>query len=129
MCAVTVGAADIVAPVLAAPVVVVLLAARMARETSVGDLLGRHRFQDANLQVVLLDRGWVCARVNGRVDHVNVGLAGAVTGLAAHNLALPTFLIRELGVRGVGEVVELIFVTVLTAFAADQISRVDLLLW
>src|SRR5205085_3364160 len=122
--AVTVGAADVVAPVLAAPVVVVLLTPRVACETGFGDLLGRLMLENANLEVLFFDLGRVLPGVNRCVDRINVRLACAVAGLAADYLALPTRFVGELGVGRVREVVELIFVAVATAFRPDVIGRV-----
>lgn len=49
---VAVGATDIIAPVLAAPVVVVLLAARVARQAGVGNLFRAFVLEGVNLGLV-----------------------------------------------------------------------------
>ena len=101
---VTIGAADVVAPVLAAAEVVVLFLAGVTSQTGLGDLFGRFVLERDDLF---------------RVAFFAVRLAGGVTRLATRHLILPTANLRELRMRRVRERLELIFVTVLARVAAD----------
>src|SRR5207253_2642120 len=107
---VAVGAAHVVAPVLAADEVAVLFAARVARQTRVGDLLGRLALEGADL-------GLVAARLDVR-------LARAVAGLAADDLPLPALLVQELGVGGLLELLVPVFVAGGAGLAPDVVVRV-----
>src|SRR5712692_4535558 len=100
---VTIRAANIVAPVLAAPKVVVLFLSRMAGKTSFGNLFGR----------LVLERDDL-----GRIALRNVGLAGAMTLLAAGNFSFPTADRGKLGMRRMRERLELILMAVFTGLAS-----------
>ena len=105
----TVGAADIVAPVFAAAEVVVFFAARVAAETGFGNLFRRFVFEGDDLR-------WVA--------FFDVRFAGAVTRLATSHFLFPARELREFGVRSVREGFELVFVTVFACFAADVVFAV-----
>lgn len=104
---VTIGTANIVAPVLAATEIVVFFFTRVARETGLGNFFGRFILERNNLR---------------RIGFFNVGLAWPVTRFAASYLAFPTADRGQLGVRSVREGFELILVALLTGFAADIVS-------
>lgn len=104
MCRVTVGAADIVTPVLTAAKVVVLFPAGMATETSLRGFFRRLTFEGNDL----LGITFLC-----------VGPAWTMARLATGNFIFPTAYFDELSVRGVREGLELILVTVFAGIAAD----------
>ena len=108
---VAISATDVVAPVLAAPEVIVLFLARMTRETRLGDLFRRFVLERNDLL---------------RIAFLAVGLAWTMTGLATRHFVLPTGKRRELRVRCVRERFELIFVTILASLTAYILAR-DLL--
>src|SRR5690349_2782251 len=101
---VTIGAADVVAPVLAAAEVVVLFPAGVTSQTSLGDLFGRFILERDDLF---------------RIAFFGVRLARTVARLATRHLVLPTANLRELRMRSMRESLELVFVTVLARIAAD----------
>ena len=103
----TVGATDVVAPMLAAPKVIVLFPAGMAVET---------RFRGFLRGLVL--EGDYLGHITAAL---NVSLARAVAGFAPRDLVLPTAYLCEVGVRSVREGFELILVAVFAGFAADVI--------
>ena len=72
---VTVGTANIIAPVLATPEVVVLFLACMAGKTSLRDCLGRF----------ILERNDFC-----RIAFFQMSLTGTVTRFATRHLSFPT---------------------------------------
>lgn len=102
----TVGAADIVAPVLATTEVVVFIFASVAGQACLGDRLRRLVRKGEDLRFIAL---------------LNVCFTRAMTLLAASHFALPGPESRELGMRGMREVLELIFVAVLARIAADVV--------
>ncbi len=71
----TVGATNIVAPVLAAPEIIVLFSTRVARETGFGNFFGRF----------ILERNYL-----RRVAFFAVSLAGTMARLTASNFSFPT---------------------------------------
>ena len=72
---VIIGATDIIAPVLSATKIVALFFARVARETSLGDLFRRFILERDNLF---------------RIAFFRVSLAGTVTRFTPGNFSLPT---------------------------------------
>ena len=72
---VAIRTADVVAPVLTTPEIVVLFLARVARETSLGNFFRRF----------VLERNDLC-----RIAFFRVSLARAMTGLTPRNLSFPT---------------------------------------
>src|SRR5215207_2692967 len=104
---VAVGAAHVVAPVLAADEVAVLLAARVAVQTRVGDLHGGLALERPYLRLV--------------AAAVHVRLARAVARLAADNLPLPALLVDELGVGGPLELLVPVLVTGRAGLAPDVV--------
>ena len=105
---VTICAADVVAPVLAATIVVVLFLACMASETAFRDLFARLVLERDNLGDV--------------ATTFDVFAARAVTLFAARDLPFPTGRSHQLGVRRVCKGIELIFVTSLTSLCADIVG-------
>ena len=105
---VTVSATDVVAPVLAAPEVVVFFPASMTGQTRFRDLFRRFVFERDDLL---------------RIAFFTVRLAWTMTRLATRHLLLPTGKRGELRVRSVREGFELIFVAVFTSGAADVVFR------
>ena len=99
-------AADIIAPVLAATIVVVLFFASVASEASFGNLFGRFSGEGTNL-------GFIAAAVN-------VSFAGAVTGFATLTVCLPAS-VSELGVSGLRKANELVLVASLASLAAGEV--------
>src|ERR1700737_4839804 len=97
-------ATNIVAPVFAAAEVVVLFSARMAGKTSLRYCLGRFILERNDLR-------WI--------TFFAVGLAWTVASLTTGYLSFPTTDGGELGMRGMRESFELVFVTVLAGIAAD----------
>ncbi len=106
-----VSATDIVAPVLAAAKVVVFLSTGMTAQTRFGRFFRRLVFERNDLL---------------RVAFFDVGLAWTMARLATRHLFFPTGKLRELSVRGVREVFELIFVTIFTDLTADVVARLGL---
>ncbi len=106
---VTIGAANIVAPVFAATEVVPLFLAGMAGKTSLSRFFRRFILERNDL---------------GGVAFGDVVLSGTMTGFASGDLALPTANLGKLGMRSVRVSFELIFVTILAGFATDIICRV-----
>ena len=104
---VTVCAANIIAPVLATPEVVVFLFASMAGKTSLRDCLGRF----------ILERNDLC-----RIAFRSMVLAWTMASLATRDFAFPTADRGKLGMRSVGEGFELIFVTIFAGIATDVIG-------
>ena len=102
----TIGATDIIAPVFAAPEIIVFLFARMAGKTRLGNVLGR----------LILERDDLC-----RVTFFRVVLARSMTRFTAGYFSFPTADFGETGVRSMREGFELIFVTVFASFAADVV--------
>ena len=82
----TIGAADVVAPVLAAAVVVVLFLAGVARQTSLSSFFRRFILKGDDLGGVALG---------------NVVLARAMAGVATGNCPVPTAYFRKVGMRSV----------------------------
>ena len=109
---VAIGATDIIAPMLAASEVVVFLFAGMACEAGLRNLLRGLTLESANL-------GLVAVRLDVRA-------ARAMTGFTAAHTVLPARLFFELGVRGLGKIVELLFVAGPAGLCADVIVRVVL---
>ena len=105
---VAVGASDVVAPVFAAAEVVVFLAAGVTTQTRLGDLFRRLVFERDDLR-------WVA--------FFDVRLTWTMARLATRHLFFPTAELRELRVRSVREVFELIFVAVFTRVATDEVVR------
>lgn len=105
---VTIGAANIVAPVFAPTKVVALLFARMAGETGFRSFFRRF----------VLERNNLC-----RIAFGDVVLAGAMTRFTTRHLVFPTADFGQLSVRCVRVGFELIFVTVFAGVAAD-VTRV-----
>jgi hypothetical protein len=104
----TVCATDVVAPMLAAPEVIVLFPAGMAVQTG---------FRDFFRGLVL--EGDYLSQVTAAL---NVILAWAMAGFAPSDFVLPAAYLCKVGMRSVREGFELIFVTVFAGFAADVIS-------
>ena len=105
---VTVSATDVVAPVLAAPEVVVFLFPRMTPQTCFRDLFRRFVLERDDLL---------------RIPFLAVRLPWTMTRLAASHLLFPTGQLCQLRMRGVGKILELIFVAVFTSIAAHIIFR------
>src|SRR5262249_51350842 len=103
---VTIGASYIVAPMLAALVVVVLFLPGVALQAAFGDLLWRLVLEGANLCLV--------------APTFHVRLARTVTRFAALALGLPSCRC-ELGVSGLLEAAELLFVAGLAGLASNII--------
>jgi hypothetical protein len=108
----TVGAADIVSPVLTAPKIVVSLFARVAGKTSFGNCLG-----------VLALKG-NDASFYGRV--LDVFFAGAMTLLATLNLVLPAVELTQFRMFCFRKRVELIFVTGFAGLGTDIVIAVGI---
>ena len=106
---VTIGTANIVAPVLATTEVVSLFLARMAAKTSFSGFF----------RCLVLERNNL-----GGIAFRDVVLTRTMTRLATGDLALPAADRGKLGVGGVRVRFELIFVTVFAGFTAD-VSRVS----
>jgi hypothetical protein len=104
----TVCATDVVAPMLAAPKVIVLFPAGMAVET---------RFRDFLRGLVL--EGDYLSHIT---PALNVSLAWAMARFASSDFVFPTAYLCKVGMRSVREGLELIFVTVFAGFGADVIS-------
>ena len=104
--AVTIHAADVVAPVLAAQVVVMLFPTRVARQTGFRDLLRALVFKSPNLRLI--------------ASALDVRLARPVAGFAPLLGGRPVGFV-QLAVRGLREVVELLLVASLTGFAPDVV--------
>lgn len=102
----TVSAADVVAPVFAAPEVITFLFARMAGETCFGGFLGRLVLKRNDLR---------------RVAFFGVGLARSMTCFTAGHFIFPTVDACEACVRSMRKGFELILVTVFAGVAADVI--------
>ena len=102
----TIGAADVVAPVFTAPEVVVLFPAGMATQTRLRDLFRRFGLERNDL----LRIAFLCVR-----------FTWTMARFAAGDLCFPTADLEKLRVRSVRERFELIFVTVSTALAADVV--------
>ena len=100
---VTVGTADVVSPVLAAPEVIVLFLSRVTRKTGFGGFLRRLAFERNDLF---------------RITFFDVRLAWSMTRFTASHFVVPTADLRELGVRRVRESLELIFVAIFASFTA-----------
>src|SRR6185437_10001557 len=107
----TVGATDIVAPVFAAPEVVVFFSTGVARETCFGSFFGRFIFE----------RNYF-----SRIAFFAVGLAWPMARFAPGCFPLPTADLRKSGMRGMRVGFELILVAILARFAADVIAGGDL---
>ena len=103
MCRVTVSAADVVAPVLAASEVVVFLFASVAAQTRLRDFLRRLVLEGDDLL---------------RVAFLAVRLTWTMARLATRHLVVPTADFDELSVRRMREGLELIFVAVFTSLTA-----------
>jgi hypothetical protein len=88
--------------------VVVFLAPGMTTQTGFGDFFRRLVFERDDLR-------WVA--------FFDVRLARTMARLATRHLFFPTAELRELGVGRVREGFELIFVTVFTRVAADEVVR------
>lgn len=104
----TIGTANIVAPVLAASEIVVFFSTRVAGETGLGSFLRRFIFERNHLR---------------RIAFFDVDPAWPVARFATSYLAFPT---ADRGKFGVGRVrvsFEQILVAVLAGFAADIVSR------
>jgi len=108
---VTIGAADIIAPVLAAAEVIVFLSAGVTAQTRLGDFLRR----------LVLERNDLL-----RIAFFDVSLTGTVARLTTRHLLFPTGELDELSVRSVREVFELIFVAIFTNLTADVVSGLRL---
>ena len=102
----TVGTADVVSPVLAAPEVIVLFLSRVTRKTGFGGFLRRLAFERNDLF---------------RITFFDVRLAWSMTRFTASHFVVPTADLRELGVRRVRESLELIFVAIFAGIAADVV--------
>lgn len=106
---VTIGAADVITPVLAAAKIIVTFLARMTRQTGF-----RYHFR-----ILSFERNDL-----GRISSVfEVSLAGAVTGFASLGLSFPARQLGQLGVLGLVKFLELVLVTSLAGFASDVIVR------
>jgi len=104
MWCVTIGTTDVIAPMLTAPKVVVLFSARVAGQTRLRSFFGRLVFERDNLfRIALFD----------------VSFTRPVTSLAAGHLPFPATYRCELGMGGMREGFELIFVAILAGLAAD----------
>lgn len=104
----TVCATDIVAPVFAATKVVVFLSAGVTAQTRLGSFFRRLVFEGDDLL---------------RIAFLAMGLAWTVARFATRDLIFPTGELRELSMRSMREVFELILMTVFTDLAADVVSR------
>ena len=102
----TVGTADVVSPVLAAPEVIVLFLPRVTSKTGFGGFLRRLAFKRNDLLGVAF---------------FDVRFARSMTRFTASHFVIPTADLRELGVRRVRERLELIFVAVFACVAADVV--------
>ena len=105
---VAIGASHVVAPVLAALVVVVLFLTGVALQAAFGYLLRRFVFESPNLGLIS--------------SAFHVRFAGTVTRFAALLLRFPAGL-GKLGVGSLGEAVELLFVAGLAGFASNKVFR------
>ena len=103
----TIGAADTVTKVFAAPEVIAFLFARMAGQAGFGDFLPGLVFERDDLR---------------RVAFFQVGLAWSMTRFAAGYFFFPTADFGEAGVRSMREGLELILVTIFARLAADVIT-------
>src|ERR1700674_5815328 len=112
MRSVTIGTADVVAPVLATPEVIPFLFACVARKTGLGRFFRR-----------LVPK----AHDLGGIAFVDVVLSGTVTSFAAGDLALPTANPGKLGMRSMRVRFELIFVTVFAGVTADIAGMISIL--
>jgi hypothetical protein len=101
-----VDTADIVAPMLAAPEVVVLFPSRVTAKTGFGSFLRRLAFERNDLL---------------RIAFFDVRFAWTMTRLTASHFVAPTADLRELRVRRVRESLELIFVAVFAGIASDVV--------
>ena len=99
---------DVVAPVLAAPEVVVLFLPGVTGKTRLGDVFRRQAFErDDLLGIAFFD----------------VGLTWTMARLATRHLLFPTANLDELSMRRVRERFELIFVAVFASVATDVVFR------
>ena len=105
----TVGATNVITPVLATTKVIALFFAGVTGETRLRDFFRR----------LVLKRNDL-----GGIAFGNVILARTVTSLATRYLIFPTGNIGELRMRRVRKSLELILVTILAGVAADVITRV-----
>ena len=103
----TVGATDIVAPVFAAPEVVVFFSTGVTRETGFGSFFGRF----------VLERNYL-----SRIAFFAMGFARPMARFAAGYFSFPTADLHQAGVRGMRVGFELILVAILARFAAHVIS-------
>lgn len=103
---VTIRAADVVAPVFAAPEVIPFLFAGMTGQARLGDFLRR----------LVLEGYYFC-----RVTLFKVSFPRSVTCFATRDFLFPTADLGERGVGGNGKGFELILVAVFAGFAADVI--------
>ena len=102
----TLGAADIVAPVFTTPKVVALFFARVTGKTGFGDLFW----------CLVFERDDLC-----RVAFFRVSLSWAMASFAAGYLVLPAVDTREARVRSVREGFELVFVAGIAGVAAGVV--------
>jgi len=105
---VAVGAADVVAPVLAASKVVMFLFAGVAAQARFRDLFRRFIFEGDDLL---------------RIAFLTVGFAWTMAGLATGHLLFPAADFDELRVRSLRERFELIFVAILASVATYVVLR------
>src|SRR5215510_3532173 len=103
----TVSAADVVAPVFAAPEIISFLFARMACKTRLGNLLRR----------LVLERNDFF-----RVAFFQMSLARSMTRFTAGHFVFPTADPCEPGVRSMREGFELILVTICAGVAGDVVT-------
>jgi len=103
-----VSATDVVAPVFAAPEVVVFFPAGVAAQTRFGNLFGRF----------VLEGNYLL-----RIAFLRVRLTWTMTRLATRHLVIPTADFDELSMRRVGEGFELIFVAVFAGLTAHVVLR------
>ena len=99
----TVRTANVVAPVLATPKVVVLFFAGMARKARLGNFFGRLVLKGDDLL---------------RIAFFGVGLARSMTLFTARNFPFPTADRGKLGMRSMREGLELIFMAGLADFTS-----------
>jgi hypothetical protein len=99
----TIGTANIVAPMLTPSKVVVLISSRMAGQAGFGNLLGGF----------VLEGNDLC-----RITFRYVLFAWSVTRLTSGYLVFPTIEITQFGMGSRNKILELIFVAVLTRFAS-----------
>ena len=99
----TIGTANIVAPMLTTTKVVVLLSSRMAGKTSFGNLLGGFVLEGNDL---------------GRITFGYVVLAWSMTRFTPGYLVFPATEIAQFGMGSRNKILELIFMAVLTRFAS-----------